>query len=149
MKIKIFVMVLFLIFTTGADLSIAQQERPEYKEYVMFGGIEGGFTEIVVASYQKRKMICDENVEYSPGARLYIKNHEIINDKIDVRDGLHLMKVYKRLPLKKYLAAVVTKEDVCLEKEENFWTPKRFAAKANIEFERLLRTRQCLTSRTT
>lgn len=74
-----------------------------------------------------------------------IKNHEIINDKIDVRDGLHLMKVYKRLPLKKYLAAVVTKEDVCLEKEESFWTPKTFAAKANMEFERLLGKRQCLT----
>lgn len=50
-----------------------KNEPPEYKECVMFGGIGGGFTEIVVASYQKKKMICDENVEYTPGARLYIQ----------------------------------------------------------------------------
>ena len=115
-----------------------RNEPPDYKEYVMLGIIGGGFTEIVVASYQTRKMITDENVEYSPGARLYIKNHAIIADGLGVRDGVHTMKVHRRLPLENYLAVVVTRDDVRLEKDEKHWTPKLFAEKADRRFEKLL-----------
>ena len=68
-----------------------RSEPPEYREYIMFGGMTGS-SELVLASYRARKFIMDENAEYRPGVRIYVKNYEIIKDKIGIRDGIHTMK---------------------------------------------------------
>ena len=116
-----------------------KNEPPEYKEYIMFGGVGSGNTEMIVASYQKKRFINNENIEYVPGARIYLKNWEIIRNHLDTRDGIHLMKVHRELPIDKYIAAVVTRDDLTLKEEEEYWTPKLFADKSNMEFRRIVK----------
>jgi hypothetical protein len=112
-----------------------RSEPSEYKEYIMLGSLNGPSTEVVVSCFQKGKMILSEDVAYDPGARLYLDNHALIRAGIDVRDGLHLMKVHGHLPLR-YLAAVVTVDDVELPPGQAQWTPRTFTERANSLFAR-------------
>jgi hypothetical protein len=107
-----------------------RHEPPEYKEHIMFGSVSTTSTEVVVSAFQKKKMVLREDVEYDPGARIYIDNHTLIRDGLDVRDGLHTMKVHGHLSLK-YMAAVVTVDDVEMPHGLHRWTPRTFTEKAN------------------
>jgi hypothetical protein len=74
--------------------------------------------------------VTDENATYEPGVRLYFDNHRIIEDGLGVRDGLHLMKVHRRLPLEPYLLAAVRAADLDPVREGG-WTLRSFVARAN------------------
>ena len=56
-------------------------------------------------------MCIEPDAVYTPGVRLYFDVKKIIEDKIATRDGLHLLKVRGRLPLKPYLLAAITADD--------------------------------------
>lgn len=111
-------------------------EPPEFADYVMFGAVGGGETELVVASRQHGRFDVDLDAPYEPGARLYLDNRAIIRDGLAVRDGLHAMKVRERLPLSRYLIAVVTPADLVPD-GGNTWTPNSFAQRANVRFSAL------------
>ena len=112
-------------------------EPEDYGEYVMFGDIQRIGSEWVVASQNKGTMICEEDVPYEPGVRLYFDAHSIIRDGLAVRDGLHLIKVHDHLPLSPYLLAAIGVSDVDPSGKVPVWTPRTF----------LDRTNECFASR--
>lgn len=118
----------------GTDAYL-KDEPPEYKEYIMLGGIDTMAPELVVASYQARKFISDPDVQYEPGVRIYIRNYAIIDDQLDVRDGIHPMKVHKRIAIGRYLETAIRASNLELMPGEEYWTPKLFVQKANAAFQ--------------
>ena len=63
----------------------------------MLGGVNAMASELIVASYKVRRFIFDQDAAYEPGVRIYVNNHRIIDDGLDVRDGIHFMKVHESL----------------------------------------------------
>jgi hypothetical protein len=108
-------------------------EPPEYQDYVMFGEMESYGSELVVASNQAGKFVMDINAAYDPGVRLYLDHHRIIRDGCAVRDGLHVLKVYRKLILEPYLLAAIGKNDIP-DHHRRIWTPKEFVEEANKAF---------------
>ena len=102
-------------------------EPLDYSDYVMLGELEG-CSENVVNSRQKGYVCIEPDSIYTPGVRLYFDTRKIINDKISVRDGLHLLKVKDRLPLKPYLVKAITTDNFI---KDIVWTPSLFTKMAN------------------
>lgn len=111
-----------------------QDEPPEYTDYIMFGGMDSAETEMVLASHNAGRFVCDDNAVYEPGVRLYFDNHRIIADGLGTRDGLHLIKVLRRLPLAPYLLAAVSVQDLDPEGKIEVWTIRSFVERANEAF---------------
>lgn len=111
------------------------REPSDYAEYVMFG-LPGTISpENVVASRKLGKIFTEENTPYTPGVRLYFDGHRIIDDGLAVWDGVHLIKVRDRLPLKPYLVAAVTAATVDPESQVREWTPRTFLDAADAHFQ--------------
>ncbi len=113
-----------------------RNEPPEYRDYIMLGEMETCGPEMVVASYQTGRFVMDEQAIYRPGVRLYFDSHRIIRDGLGVRDGLHVLKVYQRLPLQPYLIAVISAAAICAQNihpkgEPTPWTLRAFVDQAN------------------
>lgn len=108
-------------------------EPEDYMDYVMFDTING-CSEIVVSSRQKGKICLDADAPYSPGVRMYFDAYAMIQDGFVARDGVHVLKVYDRLPLKPYLKMVLNESNVPYVNEERVWTPTLFTEAANKEF---------------
>jgi len=106
-------------------------EPPEYRDHIMFGEIEICGPEMVVASYQAGQFVLDEQATYRPGVRLYFDSHRIIRDGLGVRDGLHSLKVFQRLPLQPYLIAAIRAQDIQPKGEPATWTLRAFVDQAN------------------
>ena len=105
-------------------------EPKDYSGYIMLD-ILNGCGELVVNSRQLGYVCTDSDVPYNPGVRLYFDGYKIIRDGLTVRDGLHILKVKKELPLKEYLTMAVT-EDMSLSRE--IWTPTTYTEWANKHF---------------
>ncbi|MFL0198861.1 hypothetical protein ACJDU8_25415 [Clostridium sp. WILCCON 0269] len=90
--------------------------------------ILNGCGEIVVNSRQLGYVCVDPNMLYNPGIRLYFDVHKIIKDGLGTRDGVHILKVKKKLPLNKYLVQVVSKK--CLDYKDT-WTPTTYTKYSN------------------
>jgi hypothetical protein len=112
-----------------------QGEPSEYTDYIMFSGM-GSTPEKVVASHKAGRFVSDENEVYEPGIRLYFDNHRIIADGLGTRDGLHLIKMHRRLPLAPYLLAAVSVQDLDPEGKIEAWTIRLFVERANEAFRR-------------
>lgn len=113
-----------------------QDEPPEYTDYIVFGGMDSTATEMVLASHNAGRFVCDDNAVYEPGVRLYFDNHRIIADSLGTRDGLHLIKVHRRLPLAPYLLAAVSVQDLDPENKIEAWTIRSFVERTNEAFRR-------------
>jgi len=111
-----------------------ENEPPEYRDYIMFGAIASTTPEKIVASYQTGRFILDDDAVYEPGVRLYFDNYRMIGDHQIVRDGLHTVKVYKRLSLSPYLLAVIGVNDLDPRREVKMWTPRLFVERADKAF---------------
>ena len=111
-----------------------ENEPPEYRDYIMFGTIASTTPEKIVASYQAGRFILDDDAVYEPGVRLYFDNRRMIGDGQAVRDGLHTVKVYKRLSLSPYLLAVIGVSDLDPQREVKMWTPRLFVERADQAF---------------
>ena len=110
------------------------EEPQEFSEYVMLGSIENEYSEYIVASQQKGKIYTKADAPYIPGVRLYFDNHMIIESGLGTRDGMHRIKVYKRLPLSPFLVAAIGEGDIECDKKVEEWTPRLFWRAANTEF---------------
>jgi hypothetical protein len=113
-----------------------EHEPPEYREYIMFGTIASTTPEKIVASYQAGRFILDDEAIYEPGARLYFDHHRMIADHRITRDGLHIAKVHKQLPLAPYLLAVIGVEEIDPQREVKLWTPRLFVERSDAAFWR-------------
>jgi hypothetical protein len=111
-------------------------ETPEFVEYIMFGTIDSLSPEFVVASQKAGRILTEADAEYQPGARLYFDNHQIIRKGLAVRDGIHTMKIHRRLSLVPFLVAAVSAAELESEKNVPYWTPQTFISEANLEFQR-------------
>jgi hypothetical protein len=111
------------------------QEPPEYREYIMFGEMESCGPEMVLASYQVGRFVSDEEAAFLPGMRLYFDNLRIIADGLAVRDGLHLIKVYRQLSLQPYLLDAIGTNDIDPCGIERVWTIRKFVDRANAFFQ--------------
>jgi hypothetical protein len=111
-----------------------RNEPPEYKDYILFGGVDATASEIVIASNAKGRFVMDDDAEYEPGIRLYFNNHQLIVDGLGIRDGLHLIKVRKKLPLVPSLLAAISVDDVDPDGKVKVWTLKTFVESANQAF---------------
>lgn len=109
-------------------------EPPDYSDHIMFGAVDSSAPEMVVASYQAGRFVMDEQAVYESGVRLYFDNHRIIEEGLGVRDGLHLMKVHRRLPLHPYLLGAVSVLDLAPLPEGEAWTVRAFVERANAAF---------------
>lgn len=107
----------------------AMLEPEDYSDYVMFDMLDG-CGEIVVSSRQLGYVCLDTNIEYVPGFRLYFDAHKIITDGLAVRDGLHIIKVFKGLPLEKYM--VMSIDSSMFPKQK--WTPNSYTYVTNKYF---------------
>lgn len=87
--------------------------------------------ELVVNSRNLGYVCTGPNVIYTPGVRLYFDIRKMYKDGIVTRDGLHLVKVKDRLPLKEYLLEAITADDVPTQIQ---WTPTLFTKRANEVF---------------
>lgn len=129
----------------AADLRAAGQQLPalafehfgepeEYSQFIHFSpcGIPNG--EVVVLSHQRQAILTDLDAVYQPGARLYFDARQLIVDGLAVRDGLHVLKIHRELPLQPYLLTTITPDDLAEEGPD--WTPRTFAAAADREFAR-------------
>lgn len=108
----------------------ALMEPKDYSEYIMLD-VLNGCGEIVVNSRQLGHVCTDPNASYNPGIRLYFDAHRIIEDGLATRDGLHLLKVKKELPLERYLVGVIEKD---LLEPKDVWTPTTYTEAANNYF---------------
>jgi len=113
-----------------------RNEPPEYKDYIMFGEMDAVTPEMVVASYQAGRFVLDEQATYEPGVRLYFDSHRIMRDNLGIRDGLHLIKVHRRLPLRPYLLAAIRVADLDPAGKVANWTLRAFLDQANEAFRR-------------
>lgn len=111
-------------------------EPPEYKDYIMFGGMDSCVPEMVLASNRAGKFILDEEAAFEPGVRLYFDNHRIIRDGLAMRDGLHVNKVHLHLPLQPYLLFAVGVDDLDPQRQLKRWTIRNFVERANAAFRR-------------
>jgi hypothetical protein len=111
-----------------------RNEPPEYSDYIMFGTIASTTPEKIVVSYQTMSFILDDDAAYEPGVRLYFDNHRIIGDNLATRDGLHVMKVHKQLPLSPYLLAAIRVIDLDPRRDVKVWTPRVFVERSDKAF---------------
>ncbi len=119
-----------------------RDEPPEYGDYIMFGALDSTAPEMVVASYSAGHFVLEDGAVYEPGVRLYFDNHRIIQDSLGARDGLHMMKVHRQLPLTPYLLAAISVDDIDPTGTTEKWTIRAFVERAN----EVLRTRSGLRS---
>ena len=103
-----------------------REEPPEYRDYVMFGEMDSTGPERVMASHQAHRFVSDDSAVYRPGIRLYLDNHRLIADGLGTRDGLHVIKVYRRLPLVPYLLAAIGVPGIDPENTVGAWTLRTF-----------------------
>ncbi len=121
-------------------------EPPEYPDYIMFGKIDEVGPEMVVASRAAGAFVLDPDATYTPGVRLYFDHHRMIREGWATRDGLHMVKVYDRLPLEPYLLAAVSVDDLDPSGGMAPWTLRAFVAKSNAWIEHcdaIHRLRRC------
>jgi hypothetical protein len=104
-------------------------EPADYSDYVMLDVLDG-CGELVVNSRKLGYVCTDPGMPYTPGIRLYFNAHEIIKDGLGVRDGLHVLKVYHKLPLERYMVMGVDSNKL----ENCRWTPSAFTGAANQYF---------------
>lgn len=104
-------------------------EPADYSDYIMLDILDG-CGEIVVNSRQLGYICLDPDIHYIPGVRLYFDAHSIISDGMCTRDGLHVLKVFERLPLDKYMILAV--DDTMLPQQ--LWTPTTYTEAANEYF---------------
>ncbi len=109
-------------------------EPPEYKDYIMFGGMDSCVPEMVLASNCTGSFILDEKAAFKPGVRLYFDNYRIIRDGLATRDGLHVNKVHLHLPLQPYLLFAVGVDDLDPQRQVDQWTIRNFVERANAAF---------------
>jgi hypothetical protein len=114
-----------------------QHEPPEYGDYIMFGEMDSCVPEMVVASYQAGRFALNENAVFRPGVRLYFDNHRLIRDGLGVRDGLHVIKVHLRLPLRPCMLGALSPQDLDPPDQVSAWTPRSFVERANAAFRSL------------
>jgi hypothetical protein len=109
-------------------------EPPEYKDYIMFGGMDSCVPEMVIASSIAGKFVLDEKATFEPGVRLYFDNYRIIRDGLATRDGLHVNKVHLHLPLQPYLLFAVGVDNLDPQRQVKEWTIRNFVERANAAF---------------
>ena len=104
-------------------------EPIDYYDLIEFGDINGPGGEIVVASKTQKRFV-NENEEYNPGGRIYIKKETLAKQKgyIDFLDH-YCIKGSLNLSDVKY--EIVSARDFKNKK----WTPKIFSEEANKLFE--------------
>ncbi|WP_242867815.1 hypothetical protein [Clostridium sp. Marseille-P299] len=102
-------------------------EPADYSDYIMLDVLKG-CGELVVNSRNLGYVCTNPHVIYTPGVRPYFDVGKMFSDRIVTRDGLHLVKIKDRLPLKEYLLAAVTSNDFSTNIQ---WTPTLFTEKAN------------------
>ncbi|MDF2504911.1 hypothetical protein [Clostridium sp.] len=105
-------------------------EPDDYNDYVMLDTLNG-CSELVVSSRQKGKICTNGDVEYNPQVRMYFNARKIIEDGLGVRDGAHVLKIYRSLPLKPYLKKIYFEKDIPYIKGRKSWTPTLFTEEAN------------------
>lgn len=118
----------------GEVESYLLHEPPEYKDYIMFGGMESCVPEMILASNRAGKFILDEDATFEPGVRLYFNNHRIIRDGLATRDGLHVNKVHLHLPLQPYCLFATAVDDFDPQRKVKEWTIRNFVEQANAAF---------------
>lgn len=129
----------------AADLRAAGQHFPalafetfgepaEYAQFIHFSALGVPNGEVVVLSHQRQAIVTDLDASYEPGARLYFDARRLVRDRLHVRDGLHVLKVHRELPLAPYLLAAITPAQLVQEGRE--WTPRTFATAADRAFAR-------------
>ncbi|HEY8890331.1 MAG TPA: hypothetical protein VIM70_08755 [Clostridium sp.] len=101
-------------------------EPMDYSDFIMLDVVDG-CGELVVNSRQRGYICLDPNIEYIPGVRIYFNAHKIISYGLATRDGLHVLKVFERLPLDKYMALAI--EDKMLTRR--IWTPTTYTHFSN------------------
>lgn len=111
-------------------------EPPEYKDYIMFGGMDSCVPEMILASNYAGKFILDEEATFKPGVRLFFDNHRIIRDGLATRDGLHVNKVHLHLPLQPYWLFSAEVDDLDPQRQVKEWTIRNFVEQANAAFRR-------------
>jgi hypothetical protein len=127
---------------SGGETKVGQieaylyDEPPEYKDYIMFGGMDSCAPEMVLASTRAGKFILDERAVFEPGVRLYLDNYRIIHDGLATRDGLHVNKVHLHLPLEPYLLFAVGVDDLDPQRQVKEWTIRNFVERANTAFRK-------------
>jgi hypothetical protein len=109
-------------------------EPPEFKDYIMFGGMDSCVPEMVLASNRAGTFILDEKAAFEPGVRLYLDNYRIIRDDLGTRDGLHVNKVYLHLPLQPYLLFAAGVDNLDPQRQVKDWTIRNFVERANAAF---------------
>lgn len=119
---------------SGVIKAYLLEEPPEYKDYIMFGGMDSCVPEMVIASNSAGKFILDEKATFEPGMRLYFDNYRIIRDGLATRDGLHVNKVHLYLPLHAYLLFAVGVENLDPQRQVKEWTIRNFVERANAAF---------------
>jgi len=101
-------------------------EPVDYSNFIMLDVLDG-CGELVVNSRQRGHICLDPNIEYIPGVRIYFNAHKIISDGLATRDGLHVLKVFERLSLDKYMVLVI--KDTMLIRQ--VWTPTVYTQFSN------------------
>jgi hypothetical protein len=102
-------------------------EPSDYYDLIEFGGINGS-GEIVVASKTQNRFV-NENEEYTPGGRIYIKLETLRKQKGYI-DFLDHYCIKGTLDLTKIEYKIVIPEDL----KERKWTPRIFSEEANKVF---------------
>jgi len=116
-------------------IGLLLKDPKEFRDYVMLGGY-GFNNEIVVLCKQLGKLVYDKNMEYTPGARIYLDAKKLANEGLLLRDGMHL-KVENSIDLNKYMIDVITPFDLSLDS----FTPLSFSTEADKEFRRRKKTK--------
>ncbi len=127
------------------------KEPEDYFDYIDLCIDSSISSEIVVASRQFGKINDDSDIKYKPGVRTYFHIDEIKNVNGICCDGLHALKVYKKLPLnaahafvfpskKEYEGFILNcgldieeklKSKFIYLEEKEYWTPSEYLEKAN------------------
>jgi len=100
-------------------------EPKDYYDFIEFGNIEEPWTEVIIASKQLNRFV-NENTEYKPGGRIYVKRESLINHRNHIKFLNHHC-IKNNLPLSDI--------DYCIISSDEFndikWTPKIFTEKSN------------------
>jgi hypothetical protein len=129
------------LFSENHQVEIGLKERKghtielpkDYYDYIMFCGIDR-YAEHVVASKYLQKVVTSDEVVYEPGGRFYFDLHQLVNDGIVERDGIHPVKVKTSLDLKEFLIFSISSED--FKRTGINWNTGDFQNKCNMKFRK-------------
>jgi hypothetical protein len=107
-------------------------EPPEYIDFVHFSELGSATGEVIVLSHRDGRINTNFDAEYEPGGRIYLRFDSLLADGQLWRDGLHMAKAHGPVALDRHSIEVIAPADV--PNESGQWTPRAFAAAADVEF---------------